>query len=143
MLSGILIIAVSLVLLVYWFRYSCILILRNQQEQKQRAAVPAGRFALSEMQERLRVERELDPLHQLLDRDYKILKYLLEHAAGLELDSLEDRVLVLDYRVMQWVYRLTRIAAPEQARRALLEMASVLGALDRRIVQRAGVQSES
>src|SRR5579871_2141396 len=99
MLSGILIIAVSLVLLVYWFRYSCILILRNQQEQKQRAAVPAGRFALSEMQERLRVERELDPLHQLLDRDYKILKYLLEHAAGLELDSLEDRVLVLDYRV--------------------------------------------
>ena len=32
MLAGILIIALSSALLVYWFRYSCILILRNRSE---------------------------------------------------------------------------------------------------------------
>jgi len=35
------------------------------------------------------------------------------------MESFEDRLLVLDYKVMQWWYRLTRVAAPQQARQAL------------------------
>ena len=44
---------------------------------------------------------------------------------------------------MQVWYSLTRTAAPEQARNALREMASVLGILAGRIGQRAGMQSEA
>jgi hypothetical protein len=78
-----------------------------------------------------------------LQRDYEILIYLLQHGAGLSLESLEDRLLVLDYKVMQWWYRLTRIAAPQRARQALYEMASVLSVLAQKMSDQAGVQTET
>ena len=144
MFASILIIALSLALLVYWFRYSCLFLLRNQAELA--GAVRPGadnRFHVGEVQERLPTAQLLDPLHTSLQRDYQVLTYLLRHAAGLELESFEDRLLVLDYRVMQWWYRLTRTAAPEQARQALAEMASVLQVLVGKIDQRAGLHSQS
>ena len=141
MLASILIIAFSLALFVYWFRYSCILILRNYTSTA--SASPDPRFGFSRIQEQLRNGQELDPLHQSLARDYEVLTYLVEHAAGLELQSLEDRLLLLDYRIMQWWYRLTRTAAPDQARHALSEMASVVGILVGKIGERAGIQNEA
>src|SRR6266496_1876568 len=98
MLPSIFIIAFSVALLVYWFRYSCILLLRNQSELAvSPVAVTDNRFHIQEVQERLRTEQQLDPLHASLHRDYRVLTYLLEHAAGLELSAFEDRLLVLDY----------------------------------------------
>ncbi|SPE30085.1 conserved hypothetical protein [Candidatus Sulfopaludibacter sp. SbA6] len=141
MLASILIIAFSLALLVYWFRYSCILLLRNQTELAS-SRVAADHFHIGEVQERLRSGQQLDPLHSSLQRDYQILTYLLQHAAGLELSSFEDRLLVVDYKVMHWWYQLTRIAAPERARQALAEMASVLDLLAGKIGERAGLHSE-
>jgi hypothetical protein len=79
---------------------------------------------------------ELDPLRQSLDRDYRLLTYLLE------LEQLEYRLLVLDYRIMQGWYRLTKWAAPGQARRALGEMADVVNALVGRIGEQTGVRTE-
>jgi hypothetical protein len=141
MIASVLIIVFSAVLLVYWFRYSCLLLIRSQ-------AQPAGvatdsRFQFGEVQNRLAGAGQLDPLERSLQRDYEVLVFLLEHAVGLELRSFEDRLLVLDYRVMRWWYRFTRTAAPEQARRALGEMASVLGILAGRIDQRAGLHNEA
>jgi len=141
MIASVLIIGFSLILLVYWFRYSCILLLRNEAEQETRAR--DIRFHVAEVHARLQTEQELDPLHHSLDRDYRVLIYLLEHAAGLELRSIEDRLLVLDYRVMNCWYRLTRTAAPEQARRALSEMASIVGVLVRRIGEQASLRTEA
>src|SRR5271157_5635524 len=127
MIASILIIGFSVLLLGYWFRYSCILLLRAQVERAAAApAVPDIKFCFADVQARLRTTEALDPLHVSLQRDYEILIYLLQHAAGLSLESFEDRLLVLDYKVMQWWYRLTRIAAPQRARRALYEMASIL-----------------
>jgi len=143
MLASILIIAFSLVLLVYWFRYSCILLLRNYPSAVAAPAVADTRFSVSEVQERLRTEESLDPLHAALDRDYQVLSYLLAHAAGLELGSFEDQLLVLDYKLMRSWYRLTKTAAPVQARNALSEMASVLSVLVGKIDQRAGVNIEA
>jgi hypothetical protein len=144
MLAGILIIALSLALFVYWFRYSCILILRNRSEIAAASLVARdNRFSYADVLERLQFDPALDVLQASLEKDYSVLKYLIEHAAGLELESLEDRLLILDYRVMQIVYRLTHIAAPRQARKALSEMASVLGVLAYRIDEQAGVQSEA
>jgi hypothetical protein len=144
MLGGILIIALSLALFIYWFRYSCILILRNRAEIAAASApVPDSRFSFPEVLVRLQTESTLDPLQVSLERDYRILIYLMEHGAGLKLASIEDRLLTIDYRVMQVVYRLTRIAAPMQARKALSEMASVLGVLAHSIGEQAGVQTQA
>jgi hypothetical protein len=144
MLAGILIIALSMALFIYWFRYSCILILRNRAEIAAASApVFDSRFSFPEVLVRLQSEPALDPLQVSLERDYRILIYLMEHGAGLKLASIEDRLLTLDYRVMQLVYRVTRIAAPVQARKALSEMASVLGVLAHSIGEQAGVQTEA
>jgi hypothetical protein len=144
MLAGILIIASSLALFVYWFRYSCILILRNRSEAAEAASVVLdSRFSFAEVRERLKSGFALDPLQASLERDYRVLTYLIEHAAGLELESLEDRLLMFDYRVMQCVYRLTRTMAPLRARKALSEMATVVAVLAHRIGEQAGVQAEA
>lgn len=137
MIGSVLIIAFSLVLFVYWFRYSCLLLLRSHAGQQ----VAASRFHCASAHQELKAGTELDRLHQSLDRDYRVLTYLFKHAAGLELEQLEYRLLVLDYKVMRGWYRLTKSAAPQQAKRALGEMADVLNVLVGRIGQ-SGVQHE-
>ena len=144
MIASFLIIGFSVLLLAYWFRYSCILLLRSHAERAASVfAAPDTRFCFAEVQARLRTAEVLDPLHLSLQRDYEILIYLLQHASGLSLESFEDRLLVLDYKVMQWCYRLTRIAAPQQARHALFEMASILNVLAQKMGEQAGVQTEA
>lgn len=139
MIASVLIITFSLVLFVYWFRYSCLLLLRRTADQP---VAEADRFHYATVQQGLKAGLELDPLHQALDRDYRVLTYLLEHAAGLELEQLEYRLLVLDYKFMQSWYRLTKSAAPQQARQALGEMANVLEVLVGRIGEQAGTRNE-
>src|SRR5689334_22726508 len=123
MLASVLIIAFSLVLFVYWFRYSCILLLRNHAEEAN--PVSSGRFSYGYVQQGLQSGMELDPLRNSLDRDYRVLTYLLDHAASLKLEQIEYRLLLLDYRIMKSWYRLTKSTAPAQARRALSEMAEI------------------
>jgi hypothetical protein len=89
------------------------------------------------------VRGDLDPLQLALDRDYQVFTYMAQHAAGLELGSLEDRLLILDYKLMQLWYRVTRTAAPQQARQALTHMASILFVLVRKMGEQAGVGVEA
>jgi hypothetical protein len=140
MLTGILIIAFSLTLLVYWFRYSCILLIRNSAEAV--AAPVDSRFHVAEVQAQLHTDSDLDPLHAKLDRDYAMFVYLVEHAAGLQLNSIEDRLLVIDYRVMRFWYRLTHLIAPERSRVALVEMTTVMGILAGKI-EHSGLHSKA
>jgi len=142
MFASFLIILISLVLLVYWFRYSCILLLRGYADQPAQSG-SEDRFNFRAVRERVRVEPELDPLQRALQRDYHLIAYLLKHAAGLELSSFEDRLLLWDYRAMQWWYWLTKTAAPQQARQALSEMASVLAILGDKIGERGGATLEA
>ena len=144
MLAGILIITFSLALLIYWFRYSCILILRNQAAELASVSEEVdGRFSVLQVRESLKREDELDPLRIALDRDYRVLTYLIEHAAGLELATLEDRLLMVDYWIMRRVYQLTRTVAPRQAKQALIEMATVLNILVCHLGEQAGTPSEA
>jgi hypothetical protein len=144
MLSSILIIAFSAALLVYWFRYTCILLLRNSAEEAQSFGSAArANFHFEDVQGRLGSESELDPLHRALRRDFEVLTYLVRHATGLAFDSFEERLLVWDYKLLQLWYGVTKSAAPEQARAALGEMASVLAILAGRIGRRAGVHGEA
>ena len=127
MVASILISVVSLVLLSYWFRYSCLLLLRNRAEQAT-ASQATG---------------DLDPLRRTVERDYQLLTYLCRHAAGLADQSLEDRILILDFKLMRVWFHLTRTLAPVQARNALSEMAAVVAILGQRIGEQAGLQAEA
>jgi hypothetical protein len=144
MLASILIILFSTALLLYWFRYTCILLVRNAAEDNSVVQPLAQtQFHFGDIQNRLQSDEELDPLHSALQRDYQVLTYLVRHASGLGLDGFEERLLVWDYQLMQAWFSITKTAAPDKAREALAEMASVLGILAGRIGQRAGVQSQA
>jgi hypothetical protein len=71
-------------------------------------------------------ELPLDRLHQALEKEYRLLGYLLNHAAGLRLRPIEVILLTLDYRLMRLWFLLTRDASTAQAHRALDEMARIL-----------------
>jgi hypothetical protein len=132
MISSIVIIAFSVVLLVYWFRYTCLLILRTKPAVDYASdVVAANQLAFPEIRARLDGETgaaHLAPLHEALVRDYRLLTYLLEHSAGLTVGgfTLEQRMLMLDFNVMRIWYAVARRLAVPQAQRALQEMSGIL-----------------
>ena len=129
MIAGIFIIVVSAALFTYWFRYSCLLLLRNAAERAGAAPQADSRFSVGQVMVSLKSDAALDPLERALERDYCILSYLIQHATDLEMASVENRFLLLDYKLMRLWSRMTRNRAPRQSRKALEEMASVLGVL--------------
>jgi hypothetical protein len=144
MLASVLIIAISALLLIYWFRYTCLLLLRARAEQTEALAPsPDVSLGMAGIRDKLKGEVGLDALETLLNRDYRVLTYLLEHAAGHGLNSIEDRMLVLDFRIMRWWFRLTRVAAPRQALDALSEMSMVLNVLIGKLGPRAKLQGQA
>jgi hypothetical protein len=144
MFASVLIIVLCSALLAYWFRYSCILLLRSSEEQTGAVSFAMqGTFKRAAIQEGLQNGDPLDPIQKLLANDYQVLTYLVRHSSRVKLESFEERLLVWDYKVMQFWYGVTKTAAPEQARQALREMATVLTVLSSRIGQRAGVGVEA
>ena len=101
------------------------------------------RFGFAFVKQQLSAGDALDPLQEALDRDYRVVSYLLNHAAAFGVESFERRLMLIDYSVMRVWYRLTRSAAPQHARRALSEMASILEYLAHSMGEQAGVESEA
>src|SRR4051812_8270197 len=87
-MASVLIIAVSILLLLYWFRYSCILLLRDH------TIAPDQRFSFGALEGGLRSEKPLDALERSLQHDYEVLSYLVQHTTRFGLERLEYRVLV-------------------------------------------------
>jgi hypothetical protein len=114
MIESVLIIAFPLILFIYWFRYAVRLLLSENQAEEPSTVM--SRWG----------ELPLDRLHQALENEYRLLEYLLEHAAGLGLRPTEIHLLTLDYRLMRLWFRLTRNANTAHAQRALEEMARIL-----------------
>ncbi len=140
MLASILIIAFSAVMFVYWFRYTCILVLDGSTEEEYATRVAAANgLCFPEVHGKLTAAGDvlLDPLHRSLERDFRVLSYLLEHAAGLGLRSMEQRMLLWDFRLMRVWYGVSRGFSAPQARKALDEMARVLAYFANQMGQRA------
>lgn len=141
MLASVLISAVSLVLLVYWFRYTCLLLLQtNPMCQHAGSTARANRLAFPAVQKALEAELDeaaLDAFQHSLDNDYRIIQYLLHHSSGLEMPAVERTMLTMDYRVMQLWYKLARRRSAEHARQALLEMSQVVGYFSQKMGERA------
>jgi len=132
LLSSLLIIAISVLLFHYWFRYTCLLILATKTPKDYTPQVAAdNQLEFLETQKQLG-RLELDPLSALersLARDYQRLSDLLGDAAnvsGGNHDTLEGAILKTDFHLMRAWYRVSRPASEAQARRALREMSSII-----------------
>lgn len=131
LISTIVIMAGSVLLFGYWFRYTCVLILSARTTRDYAGAVAAAnQLSFLEVQSALLEpsNANLDRLKDSLDRDYKVLTYLLKHATnGADGEgAVEKRMLEIHYRLMGAWYRTSRHLSPVAARRALDEMASVV-----------------
>ena len=144
---SIFIIAVSLLLFLYWFRYTCLLILsaKTSRDYAQQVAA-ANQLSFIETRKILVEDVEskrLDSLHQLLDRDYRLLTYLLHHGTSHygSSKSIETRILMIDYRIMQIWYAAVQNLSPAHARSALLEMTSIINHLANAMGERLAVSA--
>ncbi len=146
MIASILILIFSLILFLYWFRYTCLLVLQTETSEKNvRQVVSANQLNFVTVQKTLNQGGEvaLDSLHLALENDYRVLTFLLDHAASLRAGSVEDRMLLLDYKLMQVWYRLRRGSNSPQARQALEEMSRILGYFANSMGQHFAVHSQS
>lgn len=132
MVVTILIVGISFALFVYWFRYTAILILRTRpvQDYAQKVAV-ANRLSFVDVRQQLHSpasSENLPGLFRALKRDYKVLKYLLGHAAALEAGSYtaEQRLLMMNFQLMSVWFAVIRRFRPQHAKHALLEMSGTL-----------------
>ncbi len=132
---SVVIIVVSAALLGYWFRYTCLLTLRTRTgEDRDPRLAAANWLSFTGVNEELvngATSSGLAELEQALKRDYRLLTYLLTNASGLRFGGLtmEQHMLMLDFRLMQAVCFVTRRLYVSRARAAVLEMTEVLGHL--------------
>ena len=122
----------SFLLLLYWFRYTCLLILAAQTPRDYGCEVAsANRLCFQEVQGKLkrtnRTIPHLDGLHRCLSRDYLIVTRLAGYTAGITGDErLERFLLVLDFQAMSAWYQLSRRLSTDNATKALEEMSRVV-----------------
>lgn len=148
MVVTLLIIGVSLFLFFYWFRYTVMLILRTRSAPEYAPKVAAANhLSFVDVRQKLHAPAEGDSLSgfcQALDQDYRALKYLLGHAATADAGNYtaEQRLLMLNFRLMKlWCQVMLRFR-PAAAKAALLEMSGTLeyfaNAMGRRFAALAG-----
>ena len=132
MTASIFIIAVSLVLFYYWFRYTCVLILSTKTAKDFGADVAeANQLSFLRVQTLLKESAggSLAPLEELIERDYRLVTYLMGQAAEFRVggDSPEQIMLRIDFRLMKCWYALIHRVSDSKARAALAEMAQIVG----------------
>jgi hypothetical protein len=136
-------IGVSLVLFLYWFRYTCLLILSAKPARDYSAQVAsANELRFLEVREALASASEsryIEKLQRDLERDYRLLTYLLRHGARFQAVSqiLEQRMLMLYFNVMKLRCALSRVVPGFERKGALEEMANILGHFANQMGERA------
>ena len=139
--------ASSILLFAYWFRYTCLLIISARTTRDYAGAVAvANQLGFLEVQSQLSDNSpdlvrlpELDRLKDALDRDYKVLTYLLKHAGANGEDGLEMRMLEIEYRVMGAWYSMSRRLSHSAACRAVEEMSLVIAHFANAMGERSSV----
>ena len=120
----------SLFLFAYWFRYTCLLILSTKTARDYAAAMAElHQLGFLEVQSRLQTcaTANLERLHQSLDRDYAMVRRLLEDASSAQgQTALEMRMLQMNYSLMSGWARLCQHLSRSAACRALEEMSQVV-----------------
>jgi hypothetical protein len=122
--------ASSVALFCYWFRYGCLLILAAETPHDYSEEVArTNHLSFPEVRSRLRKHNvaDIECLHKNLQRDFRIIVYLLENTSIARSDTrLEHAMLKIQYRAMSVWFRLTRRLLLGAASEALEEMSEVL-----------------
>lgn len=148
MFTSILIIAVSLVLFLYWFRYTCVLIL-NTRTTKDYSADVARANQLSFVGVRDMLERsqavDLDTVRRSLEQDYRLVSSLTKQAGAFQMgeSTLEEKILRIDFRIMQMAYGIVRQVSEAKSRAALEEMSLIVAHLANSFGERAVGSAEA
>ncbi len=127
---SILLIGFSLALFAYWFRYSCILILRTQTpEDYSREVCRANGLSFDLVKGQIENNPNLVALYNSLERDYRIVNRLLDelsNSANAD-NGLELKLLRANFRVTQVWFRLSHTLGLRSTVSALEEMADTVG----------------
>ena len=134
MIAGTVIFAISLLLFAYWFRYTCKLMLSVHPAKDLTGKIAeANKLKFRIVQSQLNGDEalapsDLDRLFNTLNRDHRVITYLMKYGARYRADgeAVEQCILKLDYWLMMAIYRATRNNYRNEARNALREMARVL-----------------
>jgi len=129
-----LIIVVSIALFLYWFRYTCVLILTTKTSKDYSGEVAsANQLSFLDVERTLEssLEPQLAALQSSLERDYELVSSLISQAAKLEVggDSLEGIMLRIDFRIMKLWFSLSQNFSPSAAKSAVQEMAQIVSHL--------------
>lgn len=149
MITSIVILVVSIGLFLYWFRYTCLLILSAKTGRDYAGEVALAnnlQFAkIQQMIESCQGSEELDRLHASLQQDYDVVAGLLRHTGDLTVGgfALEDVMLKVDYRIMATWFSVSRTLAPRQAAQAMSEMCQIVGYFANTMGERATCSIES
>ena len=128
MFASVFIITACSLLFLYWFRHTCLLILAQNSSEYALKVTSTIRLSFPQIQDALQAAPRttaLDRVHASLEDDYRILTDLLQQTTGN--NSIEHRVLAIDYKAMRIWYKMTRTLDHALARNALAEMSSILG----------------
>jgi len=125
-----LVITVSSVLMLgYWFRYSCLLILSAETTRDYAADIAtANQLSFLQVQAELREQQpaDLSKLQASLNRDLAVVTYLIQNASGQGEWGIEARMLKLNYQLMSTWCSVSQRFSPEAGRRALDEMSMIV-----------------
>ena len=133
MIVSIAILVLSMALFLYWFRYTCLLILSAKTSRDYSRDVAAANqlqfVAIQSEIERTTEAADMDRLQVCLRRDYEVISALLKHThdATLAGSAVEDTMLKIDYRIMEVWYGVTRSLSPRHASKAMAEMCQIVG----------------
>ncbi len=129
---SLILIGLSLALFAYWFRYSCILILRTQTAEDYSGEVCRANglsFDLVKGQIEANKDPNLIELYRSLERDYRVVSQLLDQisctAPGENM--LETKLLRANFRVTQAWFRMSHTLGLRSSVSALEEMAETIG----------------
>jgi hypothetical protein len=108
----------------------------------------ANQLNFVDVQERLQSDltpAQFDGLRASLDRDFRLLEYLVRHAAEFRVagQALEQRMLILDYRLMRVWYSLSRSFSNLHSRKALEEMSQIVGHFANAVGERVAYTAQS
>ena len=131
LVATVIITASSVVLFAYWFRYTCLLILSAKTARDYAATVvnAFNKLGFLEVQAQLQQSSipDMDRLRAALDQDYRVVQNLLKHMPqSSEGQSLETRMLAVNYKLMRTWYNISRKFSASTAARALGEMSMVV-----------------
>lgn len=135
MITTIVIMTLSLAMFVYWFRYSCILILESDWNEEKAREIAAQNELAFDSSDALLTRSvsgfEMDSLRDSLDSDLRVIRRLMAEGPGLRETgaSLESRMLMVDFQLMKAWYAVTRPMSQTKAHHALRSMSKIVGYL--------------